>query len=77
MAISMTTVCSSNNVADLFVLADGDYQDFLDQLTGAEHANYLQSVLWSTRTIKRTITERMECDAAMRPVRLRTSMVCR
>ena len=51
------------NVANLFVLADGEYQDFLKQLTGAEFANYLQSVLWSTRTIKRTITERMECDA--------------
>jgi subtilase-type serine protease len=51
------------NVAELFALADGDYQDFLDQLTGAEHAQMLQSVLWSTRTIKRTITERMECDA--------------
>ena len=53
----------SNNVKELFALADGDYQDFMDQLTGAEHAQYLQSVLWSTRTIKRTITERMECDA--------------
>jgi hypothetical protein len=54
----------AQNVAELFALADGDYQDFLDQLTGAEHAQYLQSVLWSTRTIKRTITERMECEGA-------------
>jgi outer membrane autotransporter protein len=51
------------NVANLFTLADGDYQKFMNQVTGAEFANYLQSVLWSTRVIKRTITERMECDA--------------
>jgi len=33
-------------VADLFALTDGE--NFLDQLTGAEHAQYLQLVLWST-----------------------------
>ncbi len=54
----------AQSVGNLFTLADGDYQKFLKQLTGAEYANYLQSILWSTRVIKRTITERMECDAA-------------
>jgi outer membrane autotransporter protein len=34
----------------------------MDQLTGAEHAQHLRSVLWSTRAINRIITERMECD---------------
>lgn len=49
-------------VANLFTLDDGDYQSFLDQLTGAEHAEHLRSVLYSTRAINRIITERMECD---------------
>lgn len=38
-----------------------DYNDFLDQLSGAEYAQQLQSVLWSTRGLNRVITERMEC----------------
>ena len=48
-------------VASLFTLDQNGYQDFLDQLSGAEYANHLQSVLWSTRTIDRIITQRMEC----------------
>jgi outer membrane autotransporter protein len=51
-------------VSQLFTLDDGDYQLFMDQLTGAEHAQHLRSVLWSTRAINRIITERMECDTA-------------
>ena len=54
----------AQNVAQLFSLNDEDYPAFLNQLTGAEYAQYLQSVLWSTRVLNRTITERMECDAA-------------
>jgi outer membrane autotransporter protein len=35
--------------------------DHLDQLSGAEYAQHVQSVLWSTRAINRIVTERMEC----------------
>lgn len=48
-------------VANMFTLDKGSYQDLLNQLSGAEYANHLQSVLWSTRAIDRIITERMEC----------------
>jgi len=51
-------------VGSMFTLDDGDYNRFMDQLTGAEHAQHLQSVLWSTRAINRIITERMECEGA-------------
>jgi len=51
-------------VGSMFTLDDGDYGRFMDQLTGAEYAQHLQSVLWSTRAINRIITERMECEGA-------------
>lgn len=51
-----------NMVANLFTLNDEDYLNFLNQLSGAEYANNLQSVLWSTRAIDRVITQRMECS---------------
>ncbi|MFM8745571.1 MAG: autotransporter domain-containing protein, partial [Aestuariivirga sp.] len=38
----------------------------LHQLTGAEYAQHLQSVLWSTRAINRIVTERMECGGSAR-----------
>jgi outer membrane autotransporter protein len=40
-----------------------DYRNALDQLMGAEYAQHLQSVLWSTRGINRVVTERMECGS--------------
>ena len=48
-------------VASMFTLAEGDYQQFLDQLTGAEYAEHLRSVLWSTRVVNGIISERMDC----------------
>jgi outer membrane autotransporter protein len=51
-------------VGSLFSLNADDYPEFLNQLTGAEYAQHLQSVLWSTRTINRLVTERMECSGA-------------
>ncbi len=48
-------------VADMFTLDAADYKKELDQLSGSQYANHLQSVLWSTRAIDRVITERMEC----------------
>jgi len=51
-----------NMVASLFAIDNGDdYALFLDQLTGAEYAQHLQSVLWSTRAVGWIINERMEC----------------
>ncbi len=38
--------------------------DNLDQLSGAEYAQHVQSVLWSTRAINRIVTERMECGSS-------------
>ena len=52
----------SDLVASMFTVSDEkSYNDFLDQLSGAEYAQQLQSVLWSTRALNRVITERMEC----------------
>jgi outer membrane autotransporter protein len=51
-------------VGSLFTLDEEDYPEFLDQLTGAQYAQHLQSVLWSTRAINRVITERMECSGS-------------
>jgi outer membrane autotransporter protein len=50
-------------VANLFTFDDEEYLEQLNALAGAEYAQYLQSVLWSTAQLNRTITERMECDA--------------
>ena len=52
-----------NLVANLFTLNDEQYPLQLNALAGAEYAQYLQSVLWSTSLLNRTITERMECGA--------------
>ena len=47
-------------VASLFTVdSQADYEDILDQLAGAEYAQNLQSVLWSTRGLNRVITDRM------------------
>ena len=52
----------SDLVASMFTISDEKaYNDFLDQLSGAEYAQQLQSVLWSTRTLNRVVTDRMEC----------------
>jgi outer membrane autotransporter protein len=51
-------------VGNLFTLNEDELADQFDSLAGAEYAQYLQSVLWSTRLLNRTITERMECDAS-------------
>ncbi|WP_395685452.1 autotransporter domain-containing protein [Aestuariivirga sp.] len=48
-------------VSQLFTLDEAEYANAMDQLGGAEYAQHLQSVLWSTRSMQRTITERMEC----------------
>lgn len=49
-------------VTSMFTVGnEDDYADFLDQLSGAEYAQQLQSVLWSTRTLNRVVTDRMEC----------------
>jgi outer membrane autotransporter protein len=49
-------------VSYLFTLDEKEYGDAMDQMGGAEYAQHLQSVLWSTRSMQRTITERMECS---------------
>ncbi len=48
-------------VSNLFILDRGDYKDVKAQLSGAEYAQHLQSVLWSTRAVNRIVSERMEC----------------
>ena len=49
-------------VGSLFTIDNAaDYARFLNQLSGAEYAQQLQSVLWSTRPINWIINERMEC----------------
>ena len=50
-------------VAHMFTLDAAAYANELDQLSGSQYANHLQSVLWSTRAIDRVITDRMECAA--------------
>jgi outer membrane autotransporter protein len=50
-------------VATLFTIDNaGDYGSALDQLTGAQYPQYLQSVLWSTRGFNESITDRMDCS---------------
>jgi len=50
-------------VANLFTIDTvGNYQLVLDQLSGAQYAQYLQSVLWSLRALDQSITDRMDCS---------------
>ena len=48
-------------VKQLFVMNGGDYSKALDQLAGAEFAQMIQSVLWSTGQINSSVTDRMDC----------------
>ena len=49
-------------VANLFLINDKrDYAALLDQLSGAQFAQELQSVLWSLRPLNELITDRMDC----------------
>ena len=49
-------------VANLFLINDKrDYAALLDQLSGAQFAQELQSVLWSLRPLNESITDRMDC----------------
>ena len=50
-------------IPELFALNSSDYQKALNALGGAEFAQLDQSVLWSTRELDRTITDRMDCGA--------------
>jgi uncharacterized protein with beta-barrel porin domain len=50
-------------VANLFTIDNaGDYAKALDQLAGSQYAQQLQSVIWSTRELNQTVTDRMECN---------------
>lgn len=49
-------------VSNMFLLDRSEYKDVLAQLSGAEYAQHLQSVLWSTRAVNNIISERMECS---------------
>ena len=49
-------------VANLFLINNKrDYSALLDQLSGAQFAQELQSVLWSLRPLNELITDRMDC----------------
>ena len=49
-------------VANLFLISDkNDYAALLDQLSGSQFAQELQSVLWSLRPLNESITDRMDC----------------
>ncbi|WP_421726226.1 autotransporter outer membrane beta-barrel domain-containing protein [Bauldia sp.] len=48
-------------VENLFMLNEKDYQDALDQLSGAEFAQMAQSLLWSTNILNASVTDRMDC----------------
>ena len=49
-------------VANLFLISDKrDYAALLDQLSGSQFAQELQSVLWSLRPLNELITDRMDC----------------
>lgn len=51
----------SELVQTLFTLDKGAYKDALDQLSGAEYAQMMQSVLWSPGALNRSVTDRMDC----------------
>jgi outer membrane autotransporter protein len=59
-------------IANLFTIDNAkDFQLLLDQLGGAQYAQYLQSVLWSLKPLNKSITDRMDCSLNldyMRPV---------
>ena len=49
-------------VAKLFTIDNKhDYSAVLNQLTGAQYAQELQSMLWSLRPLNEAITDRMDC----------------
>jgi outer membrane autotransporter protein len=49
-------------VSNLFLINDKrDYAALLDQLSGSQFAQELQSVLWSLRPLNESITDRMDC----------------
>ena len=57
-----TTNAFDQLVSKLFTIDNAaDYATVLDQLSGAQYAQQLQSVIWSTRELNQTITDRMEC----------------
>ena len=57
-----TTNAFDQLVSKLFTIDNAaDYATVLDQLAGAQYAQQLQSVIWSTRELNQTITDRMEC----------------
>jgi hypothetical protein len=51
-----------NLVTNLFTQNAANYPHVLDQLAGAEYADYLQSLEWSVRDIDRIISERLDCS---------------
>ena len=48
-------------VQQLTVMNEQDYPLALDQLAGAEYAQMIQSVLWSTGQLNSSVTDRMDC----------------
>jgi uncharacterized protein with beta-barrel porin domain len=50
-----------NLLATLFTLNFADYTDALDQLAGAEYADYLQALQHSGRQFEGIITDRLDC----------------
>src|SRR5262249_45516859 len=57
-----TTNSFDQLVANLFTIDNAkSYQLILDQLSGAQFAQMLQSVLWSGRPFDQAITDRMDC----------------
>jgi uncharacterized protein with beta-barrel porin domain len=57
-----TTNSFDQMVANLFTIDNkNDYSAVLDQLTGSQFAQELQSVLWSLRPLNESITDRMDC----------------
>ena len=67
-----TTTPFDQTVAKLFTIDNKQsYRAVLDQLTGAQYAQELQSVVWSLRPLNLAITDRMDCtlnDSNVGPV---------
>jgi trimeric autotransporter adhesin len=58
-----TTNAFDQFVASLFTINNKkEFSTLLDQLTGAQFAQELQSVLWSLRPLNESITDRMDCS---------------
>ena len=55
---------SGSNLAQTLLLIDNksDYLNALDQLSGAQYAQGLQSIIWSMRVLDDTIMGRLDCD---------------